>query len=237
MTQLFLDIGNSRVKYLKQSSTGQTGGHCPLSELSRQEALFSGVTGIWCSCVGGDTRRVLVYDMIKTRAADVTMVESQQLVRFFRPAYDRPDTMGVDRWLALLAVMDRHEMAPIVVADAGTALTIDVLVGDQHLGGYILPGFRTQLDAMVGKAALPGVKNGRIPSMDLGTSTEQAMTHGVWLGLASAVRTVCQNHEGAKLYLTGGDGASLMAIIDYQAQLRDNLVLEGLMKLCTESVN
>ena len=237
MTQLFLDIGNSRVKYLKQHDDGDTGGWCLLSELSDSGDLFSGVTRVWCSCVGGDERRRWVYSLLAARVAVVTLVESRQLVHLFKPAYSRPETMGVDRWLALLAVLERHSEAPIIVVDAGTALTIDVLLGNQHLGGYILPGYRTQLAAMVGQAALPGVADGLMPALTLGASTEQAMAHGVWLGLAAAVMAVCRQHEGAKLYLTGGDGASLMAVVDYQAELRDNLVLEGLMTLPTESIN
>lgn len=237
MTQLFLDIGNSRVKYLKQHKDGDTVGWCLLSELSGRGDLFSDVSSVWCSCVGSDERRRRVYSLLEARVTVVTLVESQHLVHFFKPVYSQPETMGVDRWLALLAVLDRHSEMPIIVVDAGTALTIDVLLGDQHLGGYILPGYRTQLTAMVGQAALPSVTDGLMPSLTLGASTEQAMAHGVWLGLAAAVMAVCRQHEGAKLYLTGGDGASLMAVVDCQAELRDNLVLEGLMTLRTESIN
>lgn len=51
--------------------------------------------------------------------------------------------LGVDRWLTLLAA---HDMAStdVIVIDAGSAITIDLLSQDEgHLGGAILAGVRT----------------------------------------------------------------------------------------------
>ena len=57
-------------------------------------------------------------------------------------AYPQPQSLGVDRWLALIAA---RQLAPgwACVIDAGTALTIDALdAAGLHLGGLIIPGSR-----------------------------------------------------------------------------------------------
>ena len=43
--------------------------------------------------------------------------------------------LGVDRAFACMAIDDG------VIVDAGSAITIDVMQGGSHLGGFILPGF------------------------------------------------------------------------------------------------
>jgi type III pantothenate kinase len=237
VTQLFLDMGNTRLKYVKQQPDGNKAGSCDYKDLLSQDALFGGVDAIWFSVVGDLDARADLMAFIYSQAPVVHRVSSDELVGFFRPAYLMPETMGVDRWLALFAVAEGDSDRPIIVVDAGTAMTIDVMRGNQHLGGYILPGYRTQLTSLVGQAALPEIGDGQLPAITLGTSTQEAISYGVWLGLASAVTSVCEAHEGAKLYLTGGDGKALHTIVGTEAIVRDNLVIEGLMKLRTESVN
>lgn len=92
-------------------------------------------------------------------------------------AYQQPDSLGVDRWLAVLAAW-RQLRETCVVVDAGTALTVDVLAADgmeaglnkagniggetidratraqaarpgaNHLGGYIVPGLKMMSTAL-----------------------------------------------------------------------------------------
>ena len=60
-------------------------------------------------------------------------------------AYSVPEGLGVDRWLCLLGAAARMPQ-DLVIIDAGSALTIDLLRADgQHLGGAILPGFNTTI--------------------------------------------------------------------------------------------
>jgi type III pantothenate kinase len=60
-------------------------------------------------------------------------------------AYSVPEGLGVDRWLCLLGAAARVPQ-DIVIIDAGSAITIDLLRADgQHLGGAILPGFNTTI--------------------------------------------------------------------------------------------
>lgn len=63
-----------------------------------------------------------------------------------RNAYQPAAGIGVDRWLCLLgaAALTSND---VMIVDAGSAITVDLLRGDgQHLGGAILPGFNTSLE-------------------------------------------------------------------------------------------
>src|SRR3546814_5490867 len=61
-----------------------------------------------------------------------------------RNAYREPERLGVDRWLAMIAAWHTHRGAACI-ANAGTALTVDVIDAQgQHLGGIIAAGLAAQ---------------------------------------------------------------------------------------------
>ena len=107
-----------------------------------------------------------------------------------------PKQLGIDR-LALMEgcladlckpdeELESEQLAPQLVVSAGTATTIDLISGDRrHLGGWILPGLQTKLNAL-------GMHTGLLPQCDihdivaekfskdpLGHSTQEAMINGV----------------------------------------------------------
>src|SRR3546814_17254315 len=67
-----------------------------------------------------------------------------------RNAYREPERLGVDRWLAMIAAWHTHRGAACI-ANAGTALTVDVIDAQgQHLGGIIAAGRAEQQSAILG---------------------------------------------------------------------------------------
>lgn len=70
--------------------------------------------------------------------------------------YSKPESLGVDRWCALIGARSLVQGAAVVVM-AGTATTIDTIDADgQFLGGVILPGFELMAGSLArGTAALP----------------------------------------------------------------------------------
>lgn len=235
MKKLFVDIGNSRTKYQFVSDEGTSQatdqGSGTFEAFSAMGATFQDVSEIWCSCVGSRARYAEARLLLETWSHTVSFATSGEIAQAFKPAYTKPELMGVDRWLALLAVKNDANSRPIVVVDAGTALTLDVLVGDKHLGGYIVPGYRTQLRSLVGNAALPAVEDSLVPSPSLGQDTQTAMSNGVWLGLSAMIMHVCSEYPNAKMVVTGGDGKALLRLLNDSGEWRDNLVIEGLQRL------
>lgn len=73
-----------------------------------------------------------------------------------RVGYREPAALGIDRFCALVEARARCGAVPVVVVNAGTAITLDVLdAGGAHLGGVILPGWRASLDGL--QRAAPGL--------------------------------------------------------------------------------
>lgn len=64
-------------------------------------------------------------------------------------AYDKPETLGTDRYLAMLGARSLTK-DPLCVVGCGTAITLDAVDGDgRHLGGMILPGIRLAENALL----------------------------------------------------------------------------------------
>ena len=149
--------------------------------------------------------------------------------------YVDPSTMGVDRWMAVVAAYNRFRL-PCVIVDAGSAITLDVVDGSgQHLGGYIMPGLE-----MAQEALLAGTKNVNIKLLDMknpvcllpGQSTQQCVIRGQWLMLKSMVESIVEKTQNEKMttqvILTGGNGEQLATIFDDLVYFEPELVLDGL---------
>src|SRR5690606_12310751 len=64
--------------------------------------------------------------------------------------YERPEQLGADRWLAILAGFSRAKRASVIV-DCGSAITLDLVSArGEHLGGYIAPGLTLMRRALLG---------------------------------------------------------------------------------------
>lgn len=140
-----------------------------------------------------------------------------------------PSRLGIDRWLALIAVRSRQQS--VCVVDCGTAITLDVITpAGQHLGGYILPGLNMMADAL-----LAGTQGVRYTADEAGTgtalggSTAEAVTHGALAAVVALVDRLVLQHQ-AQLVLTGGDAQRLAAALTQPYDLQSELLLQGLQR-------
>lgn len=157
--------------------------------------------------------------------------------------YDDPSRLGVDRWLAVLAA-SRFNLDGVMVVDCGSAVTVDVLEGKRHLGGYIAPGLRLMHGALFKDTARVRVSEFAHTQGTPGRSTHAAVNGGVSLMLVGLVREVMTRlqHSGwwrqgfaSKILLTGGDAPLLQSLLAEDAELMaadievvEDLVLDGL---------
>ncbi|MBN1943451.1 MAG: type III pantothenate kinase [Phycisphaerae bacterium] len=121
-----------------------------------------------------------------------------------------PEKIGVDRLCCAAAAFDRLGVA-CVVADFGTAITIDCVDGrGVFLGGAILPGLRTSAAALhAATDQLPEVELTE-PTWVFGGDTRQAIVGGVVYGARGALRERVEAYAtelGAWpiVIVTGGD--------------------------------
>jgi len=141
-------------------------------------------------------------------------------------------TVGVDRVLGAAAAYERVGQA-VVVADFGTAVTIDCVNEDGvFLGGAILPGVATAARALARMtAALPEVSP-RLPETPWGRDTAEAISVGIILGLAGALRELTERYATVlgrwpEVIATGGDAALVAENCDFVKAVVPDLVLMG----------
>lgn len=149
--------------------------------------------------------------------------------------YDQPQRIGIDRLLAAVAA---HARVPagsgLVVADAGTALTVDAVdAAGVFLGGLVLPGPRLGLQALhSGTSLLPEIDlDPRAPL--LGKNTRACMQAGALHGGAALIdglfdRIATQLACPLIGFLTGGDAELLHPHLTRFTHCDPALVLDGL---------
>lgn len=153
--------------------------------------------------------------------------------------YKTPQTLGLDRWAAVLAAKNIAQATTCLVIDAGTCITYDVLEKDcSYNGGSISPGINMRFRAMhefTGR--LPLITFSSEESIPQGNTTETAMKNGVLQGVIHEIEGFIANNNkkttALKVVLTGGDAAFLYkqlqnSIFAAQIIIEPYLVLKGL---------
>jgi len=240
---LAIDCGNTRIKWGRFSGGRlEAGGAGALDDDATFTALGEALAAV--------DDRVLVANVAGTgpgqRIAALVTERSRAMPEFVRVeaaahgivcGYRDPATLGVDRWLAMIAARRRTRGAFAVVS-AGTAVTFDAVDGEgRHLGGLILPSEALMHRALAdgtGQIALMPRAGGAVQGLALlGRSTAAAVAHGSRLALAAALDRAVAVVAGAlaaelDVLLTGGDAALLASWLESRARLSADLVLEGL---------
>ena len=158
-------------------------------------------------------------------------------------------TLGIDRALAALGAGETCGY-PLLLIDAGTALTITGINADRQLmGGAIWPGLRLQWQALhQGTAALPNFQADFKPVNRWAMNTEEAIASGVFHGTLAGIKDFYLDWQSqfpeTALVITGGDGKflylSLQSNVSWQYELKslkhcDSAVFWGMSMVCTET--
>lgn len=147
---------------------------------------------------------------------------------------DNPAQLGSD--LVADAVAGIHEYpVPLIIFDMGTATTVSVVDKNKnYIGGMILPGIQTSLDALTARAAqLQGIGL-EPPRRTIGKNTIECMKSGVINGNAACVDGVITRiqkelGEKATVLATGGLAKSIVPYCQEKVILDDDLLLKGLL--------
>jgi type III pantothenate kinase len=232
---LIIDMGNSRGKWgLADRSTTllRTGSFdmtCDIGTvLGYQDLPLASLELVLISCVASDVcyRQAEAWLQAHTPAT-VRRFTSQARAFGVTNGYSNPEQLGADRWAALVAARQMVH-GRVLVADCGSAVTLDLLAADgQHLGGYILPGLRMMRRALHrGTAGLPEVDAG---NLRLANNTVDGIAAGTLLGIVSAIESVSARHKKLPCLLTGGDAEIIGRYLQVPCQHEPDLVLKGLM--------
>ena len=177
----------------------------------------------------------------KTHQVPAFVVERSRI-----PLQNIYPTLGVDRAINLLGA--GYSLGwPVLVIDAGTALTFTAGENNAVLGGAILPGMRLQARMLAQKTAdLPLVedwllvKQPALPERWAAT-TDGAIASGLTYGVLSTLRDYLaswwQQFPTGNAVLTGGDGPALHALLQQKTpeiasrvHIDSNLMFAGIQR-------
>ncbi|MEY2644910.1 MAG: hypothetical protein RLZZ611_1559 [Cyanobacteriota bacterium] len=176
--------------------------------------------------------------------AEVPLPPERRVALAQVPLRDLPPWLGVDRALVGWRAWCRQGHQPVLVADAGTCLSLTRIDGRGHFrGGRLSAGLALQLRSLgLATAQLPALHPGDVPELDpwpLATAAamEQGCLQACAAAVVQAVADLQPEHgadQGWRLWLTGGDAGRLAPLLRQQGlepQLAPNLALEALEAL------
>lgn len=235
-----LDLGNTRLKFAPLLADGSVGDVHSVTHAGQPDvqAVFAqalahhlpaGCVAMVCSVAAENVRTALLL-ALTAHAGRIELASTQRQFAGLSIAYANPRNLGVDRWLALLAVhAQRRE--PVLLVSVGTALTIDLLDGQgQHHGGLIAPAPDFMREALHRRA--PHLPQHGGQALAFASDTTDALASGC-IGAALGLIERSQHNARALLghpasLLIHGGGAGSLATHLPNAQLAQGLVLTGL---------
>ena len=144
-----------------------------------------------------------------------------------------PEKVGMDRLCVAVAAYAKVKNA-CVVADFGTALTVDLISDDGvFLGGTILPGVRLSAKALKEHTALLPLVTVERPTAMLGKDTEQAINSGIFAMMCGGLREIAEQYatdigRWPPLIVTGGDAELIGGACDFVDHIVPDLCLDGI---------
>ena len=239
MSRIFFDLGNTRVKWWREQGEPARGvfDYANTDMTLKQFVSNNNAThAIYASVVKDSRQNAFTQALQKMHLRSARCVVASEALGV-RCAYQDVSRFGIDRWLAVLAGW-HYAQGPVVVVDLGTAATFDFVdAHGQHLGGYILPGLRLGVSALLQGTNNVIVDFDKLNADDVGpgANTTDAVYHGALFAmkslLESAFRSLVNRAPAAKLLITGGDADLIAPLLECQHQKIEDLVFVGMRML------
>ena len=261
-----MDIGNRRLKWAT-ATADDLDGRCgalgydeahALPELAAQLDRLEAPESVWVSCVARREIRRAVEEYARGAwSLQPVFIAAQKQQAGIVNSYPDSAALGSDRWAALVAAADLCPRQPVIVVDAGTAVTVDLLDGaGTFRGGVIFPGVHAMRCALgeqtaniAGDSAVNSADDApaSVVANAIATDTQGAVASGALLATAGGInlavarqRAVLPDDSGAHcpIIVTGGDAeriAPLLSLEKAEISIEPQLVLRGLAIIARES--
>ncbi|HSO78537.1 MAG TPA: type III pantothenate kinase [Bacteroidales bacterium] len=229
---LILDIGNTIAKAAIYKG----------NSLVKKERLETFSRASLESFLGNVQPAKAIISSVATEPADVITLVRENIKNVhhltwrseypFKIKYSSPETLGVDRLAAAAGALLKFNGHDLLVIDAGSAVTFDIVAGGEYLGGSISPGLTMRLRALheftVGLPLAELSESFSFP----GASTLDAIAGGVLMGLVfeinEYIRTFEKRYNALIPVITGGDGEKLSSLTERRVICYPDLVTDGL---------
>jgi len=241
---ILVDIGNSRSKYCCADSNNincltqitavdnESFNQCFFERhfINAEKVIVANVSSdlltsnlkCWCN------RRNLAYIEVKSE-------ESRGRVT---SAYEKPQQLGVDRWLTLLATAELYPNKSVLIIDVGTATTIDLLDSSgQHLGGWILAGISTLFNSVLKETNKVNATITNDASLAFGSNTSSNVNNACWAATVGLIeQAISQAKEELnqldEIIITGGNSKEIEKLTSAKLTQIDELIFYGLQSYC-----
>lgn len=156
--------------------------------------------------------------------------------------YGTPGSLGADRIAAAVGASVTVPGKPLLVVDAGTAVTYDAVTADRRFaGGNIAPGMNMRLEALHRfTARLPRVEVPRtLPTGSfMGHDTQSAMVLGAVYGIVGALEYYMRHlPDDTVAVITGGWATELSRLCSFPVIVEPHLVSKGLNRILLYNEN
>ncbi len=240
---LLIDLGNSRLKWAQQAPSLWRSDAAVLEQ--DIATLFNRVWGkipapqkiILCSVARAQILTAVEAWIRAHWSITPQRVKAQAQQLDVKNGYRQPETLGADRWAALIGARGLTTSAACIV-DCGTAVTVDALSArGEFLGGVIFPGLHLLRDSLIKGTAGIGSQTAMEDVKDFpARTTADGVTAGSLFGLAGALERLIFEYrqslgETMQVFLTGGDATTIAKHLSLPVTLEPDLVLKGLARI------
>lgn len=243
--RIIADIGNSFGKLALYDGTKRVSEvyrtpHSAIPHLVSVLARDNDADEIAYCSVADDT--AIFSELTSSAAVRVRKVSANDL-HSVALRYDPPLALGADRVAAIAAAAYEAPQSDLLVVDAGTAITCDIVREGVHLGGSISPGIAMRFEALHEfTAKLPQVETSAYSGFPA-NSTQSCIAAGVVDGVVAELKMRILDFLESditsvkKIFFTGGDAKylenSLKSFNFARANIavRPELVLDGVAVL------
>ena len=235
---LVLDLGNSYGKIAvcdhKRVVEAATYEKITSREISYFHIRYSGLKGAIVSSVVNYSREIIDY-LSNLYASCIELNHSTPIPLVNK--YLTPDTLGYDR---IAAAVGAYTICPgknVLVIDAGTAITYDVVTSKgEFLGGNISQGMEIRFKSL-------NKYTNRLPHMErpeevpplVGSTTREAIQSGIVNGLLfemdGFIGAISKKYPKLQVVLTGGDAKYFVGKLKNSIFVDPNLNLIGLNRI------
>jgi len=252
--KLLVDIGNSRAKFVCVKN----------KEMSEIQALDNdNITTVWLTehylavnqviiaSVNQEQITRLIQQWAKSQNKPCLVINTEKEKFGVVNAYQDESTLGVDRWLALIGTSNYLANKNVLIVDAGTATTIDIITNNkQHLGGWILPGVDLMFDSLLSNTEKIHANKTRLASIALGDNTTECVNNACWasiIGVITLARLQASQLQKPieDIVITGGNGTEVELLLsalyssdcnrEFQVHLCHKLIFHGMSAFIKES--
>lgn len=240
MTKLWLDLGNTRLKYWLTDEQGNILDHAGEQHLQAPAELLKGLTYrferlnpdfIGISSVLGQAVNNKVAESLQRLNTPFEFAQVQANHPLMTSDYN-PSQLGVDRWLQMLGAVDSEQNQCVI--GCGTALTIDLIAiinnRGHHQGGYIFPSIYLQREALFSGTRQISIVEGTFDSIEAGQTTQDAVHRGILLSIVGAINEMIKRHPDSHIIMTGGDAPLFVPKLNAPVTIQQDLLLVGLQK-------